>query len=250
MKRRVLTLCAALALTLPTWAAAQTLTVSAAASLGEAIKDIASAFKATRPGVDVRINLGASGVLLQQISQGAPADVLLSADEATVDRGLSQKLLDPATRRDFATNALVLVAPLDGPATLRGLADLSAPGVRRIALGKPATVPAGRYAQEVLEAARLWQPLAPKYIYADSVRQVLDYVARGEVDAGLVYRTDAALLADRLRVVAPLATATPIRYPAVVVSDSRQPALARDFVTFLASEPARQVLQRHGFGWP
>ena len=119
-----------------------------------------------------------------------------------------------------------------------------------IAIGKTATVPVGRYTQEVLEAAGLWSALAPKFVQADTVRQVLDYVSRGEADAGFVYRTDAAIAGDKVRILLTAQGHTPVTYPIVVVSDSRQKALARDFIAFLATPPAVEVLARYGFGAP
>jgi molybdate transport system substrate-binding protein len=231
-------------------AAQQQLTVSAAASLTDAFKELGPKFEAAKPGTTVRFNFAASGVLLQQIAQGAPVDVFASADPETMDRGAAQKLVDAATRRDFARNALVLVEPLQGGTGLRTLADLARPGVHRIAVGKTATVPVGRYTRQVLEAAGLWAVLEPKFVQADSVRQVLDYVARGEVEAGFVYRTDAAAMGTKLRVVLAPGGGAPVRYPAAVVVDSRQKALAGDFVAFLSSDAARNVLARHGFDQP
>jgi molybdate transport system substrate-binding protein len=226
---------------------AEPLTVSAAASLAEAFREVATRFEAGRPGVTVRLNLGASGTLLQQIAQGAPVDVFASADQETLQRAQDQRLVDADTRRNFAANALVLVEPAAGGARLQSLQDLARPVVRRIAVGKLATVPAGRYTRSVLEAAGLLGVLESRLVPADSVRQVLDYVARGEVEAGFVYRTDAAALPDRVRVVQTLSGHAPITYPVAVVSDSRHKPLARDFVQFLQGDVAQKILARHGF---
>ena len=239
-----------LALALPLAAWSQQLTISAAASLTEAFKALAPEFEATRPGATVRLNFAASGVLLQQIRQGAPVDVFASADQQTMDRAGAQKLLDTTSRRNFATNTLVLVEPIQGGVGVKRLQDLAAPVVQRIAIGKSATVPVGRYTQEVLAAADLWTVLAPKFVQADSVRQVLDYVARGEVEAGFVYRTDAALMAEKVKVVATPPGAKPVSYPIAVVADSRHKALAADFIAFVQSDAGQQVLARHGFGKP
>jgi len=236
------------AMALPLGAAAQQITVSAAASLTDAFKALAPKFEATKPGATVRFNFAASGVLLQQIAQGAPVDVFASADQETMGRAADQKLIDAATRRNFAGNALVLIEPLRDAAGVRSLQDLAGSGVRKIAVGKTATVPVGRYTRQVLEGAGLWSVLEPKFVQADSVRQVLDYVARGEVEAGFVYRTDAAVMGDKVRVA--FATAMPVSYPVAVVADSRQKALAGDFVAFLSSDSAREVLARYGFGTP
>ncbi|WP_374438115.1 molybdate ABC transporter substrate-binding protein [Inhella sp.] len=239
---------ALLLLLLPLSVQAQELTVSAAASLADAFKALAPGFEAAHPGAKLRFNFAASGQLLQQIAQGAPVDVFASADEATMDRAAEQKLIAAPSRRTFARNELVLVTPPDG--TLASLADLSQPGVKRIAVGKPATVPVGRYTQQALESVRLWQALQPKLVPADNVRQVLDYVARAEVEAGFVYRSDAQLAKDRVRVVMTLGGHEPVRYPVAVVSDSRQPALAQAFIDYLLGKPAQALLQQQGFGAP
>lgn len=243
-------LTAALVSAIPLLTLAQQLTVSAAASLTNVFNELAPRFEAGKPGVTLRFNFGAPGVLLQQIAQGAPVDVLASADQATVLRGMEQKLLDADSRRDFALNTLVLVVPATGGPAVRTLADLGSPSVKRIAVGKVATVPVGRYTREALESGGLWRTLESRFVYADTVRQVLDYVARGEVDAGFVYRTDALIAADKVRVVLVAGGHTPVSYPAIVVSDSRHKALARDFIAFLATPAAQDVLAKHGFGKP
>jgi molybdate transport system substrate-binding protein len=240
----------AVALLLPLAASAQQITVSAAASLTNAFKEIGPVFEKANPGATVRYNFAASGALLQQISQGAPVDVFASADQATMDRGATQSLFDPASRVDFATNSVVLIEPAQQGPGLKVLADLAKPAVKRIAVGKVASVPAGRYTKEVLDGAGLWASLAPKFVQADSVRQVLDYVGRGEVEAGFVYRTDAAIMPDKVKIVLTATGHTPVSYPVAVVKDSQQKALAGKFVAFLATPPARAILARFGFGAP
>ena len=237
-------------LVVPLAAPAQQLTVSAAASLTQAFKEIGQKFEATRPGVTVRFNFAASGVLIQQIAQGARVDVFASADQESMNRGVAQKLIDVDTRCDFAANSVVLVVPAQDGLALGSLVDLNGAQVRRIAVGKPTTVPVGRYTKHALEGAGLWTTLDPKFVQADSVRQVLDYVARGEVEAGFVYRTDAALMADRVKVVLMVEGHTPARYPVAVVADSRQKALATEFAAFLLTPPAQEILTRFGFGKP
>lgn len=244
-------LAAALALTLLSLAAAaQQLTVSAAASLTNVLKDLGSRYEAAHPGSKLQFNFAASGVLIQQIAQGAPVDLFISADEQTVARGIDLKVLDPASRRDIASNQVVLILPSQGAPAVAGPADLINPAVKRIAVGKLASVPAGRYAKQSLEAAQLWSVLEPKYVYADSVRQVLDYVARGEVEAGFVYSTDAAVMPDKVKVVTKMEGHSPVRYPALLVADGRQKTAAADFLTFLLSPPSQELLARAGFGKP
>jgi molybdate transport system substrate-binding protein len=243
-------LIAGLMMALPIAAAAQQLTVSAAASLSDAFKEIGRQFEATKSGVTLRFNFAASGVLIQQIAQGAPVDVFASADQETMNRGVEQKLIGPDTRHDFAANVVVLVAPAQGGPELKTLADLGRPEFKRIAIGKTETVPVGRYTKQSLAAANLWAPLQPKLVQADSVRQVLDYVARGEVEAGFVYRTDAAIMADKVKVVLAPGGHTPVTYPVAVVSESRQKALAKEFAEYLRSPAAQEVLARFGFAKP
>ncbi|PLC06305.1 molybdate ABC transporter substrate-binding protein [Variovorax sp. RO1] len=239
-----------LVLALPLAAAAQQITVSAAASLTDAFKEIGPKFEAAKAGSTVRFNFAASGVLLQQIGQGAPVDVFASADQDTMNRGADQKLIDTATRKDFVTNSLVLVEPAQGAVGLKSLQDLSGASVKRIAVGKTATVPVGRYTKQVLDNAKLWTVLEPKFVQADSVRQVLDYVSRGEVEAGFVYRTDAAVAGDKVKVAFTPTGHTPVTYPIAVVAESRQRALAGDFIAFLSTPAAQEVLTRYGFGKP
>jgi molybdate transport system substrate-binding protein len=231
-------------------ASAQQLTVSAAASLTNVLKDLAPRYEASHPGAKLQFNFAASGVLIQQIAQGAPVDVFISADEETMAKGMAQKLLDPASRRDIASNQVVLIVPMVSDAKVAALADLNAPAVQHIALGKLTSVPVGRYTRQALDKAQLWSVLEPKFVYADSVRQVLDYVARGEAEAGFVYSTDAAVMPDKVRVVTRVDGHAPVRYPAAITSEGRQKTAASDFVAFLLSTPAQEALAKAGFGKP
>ena len=241
----------ALALTLTcSTAAAADLTVSAAASLTNAMRDLGPAFEAQHPGTKVVFNFAASDALLAQIAKGAPVDVFASADQTAMDRAAAQKLIVPGTRRDFVANTLVMVVPGESRLGVATLADLLKTEVERVAIGNPAGVPAGRYAKGALESAKLWAAVEPKAVMAQSVRQALDYVARGEVEAGFVYATDAAIMKDKVRVVATVATVTPITYPIAAIAGSPNPSAARQFLGFLAGPAAQAVLARHGFGTP
>jgi molybdate transport system substrate-binding protein len=231
-------------------AAGQELIVAAAASLTNALKEVAGQFEKTRPGARVVYNFAASGVLLQQMVQGAPVDVFAAADEATMNQAEAKKLIMPGTPRNFVSNRLVLIVPMDSQLTLRGLKDLTGPEVKRVAVGNPATVPAGRYAREALEQANLWNQLAPKFILAESVRQALDYVSRGEVDAGLVYATDAAIATGKVKVIQTMTGPSPILYPVAVAAATGQKALAQSLVDFILSPAAREIFLRSGFGKP
>ncbi len=230
-------------------ASAQELLVSAAASLTNAFRDAGTAFEARNPGAKVTFNFASSDILITQITKGAPADVFASADQEAMNRGAAANAIVPATRRDFAANALVLVVPTAGtPPT--ALADLSNERFRKIAMGSPQTVPAGRYAKEALDAARLWGPLESRLVFAQNVRQVLDYVARAEAEAGFVYATDAAIMPDKVKVAFDVPTSTPVRYPIAVVSATKQEALANAFVAFIASNEGQQILRKYGFRAP
>lgn len=226
---------------------ARELTVSAAASLSEAFNEIASRFEAEHPDHDVQLNFGASGALLQQIRAGAPVDVFASADGGTMDRAAAEGLIVTTRRRDFAGNTLVLAVPADAMDPPTDLAALAAPRIRRIALGQPDSVPAGRYAREALQVAGLWDALSPRLIPAQNVRQALDYVARGEVDAAFVYATDLAAQPGRVLRAFDVPLNAPIRYPIAPVADSREPEAAAAFVRFVLSDEGQAVLRRHGF---
>lgn len=230
-------------------AAGQSLVVSAAASLTNAFRDIGKAFEAAHPGTSVSFNFAASDVLATQIVKGAPADVFASADQDAMDRAVEANAIVDATRRDFAANALVLVTPAKA-APLAALADLRNERIRRIAVGSPQTVPAGRYAKEALERAQLWSPLRAKLVFAQNVRQVLDYVAREEAEAGFVYATDAAIMRDKVRIAFDVPTTAPVRYPIAVVRDSGNGALAQAFIAFVAGDAGQRVLRQYGFRAP
>jgi molybdate transport system substrate-binding protein len=250
------------------------ITVSAAASLNNALRDVAPLFEEAHPAHKLRFNFGASGALLAQMARGAPVDVFISADQETMDQAQAQGLVRAAQRRNVASNTLVVVVPAAGdspskpsnpsnrsnpskslavpqpPSPPKTLNDLARPAVARIAIGLPASVPAGRYAQSALEAAGLWAAIAPKVIGAHHVRQALDYVARAEVDAGFVYATDAALVPGKVQVVFTVPTAQPILYPAAPVVAGPHAADGVKFVDFLLMPTAQAVLAKHGFGRP
>jgi molybdate transport system substrate-binding protein len=237
---------ALLALTLPLHASAAEILVSAAASLTNAFRDIGKRFEAAHPGDTVVFNFAASDVLLAQIDKGAPVDVFASADEETMDRAERNHRLASKTRRDFASNRLVVVVPRVA-AAMASVDALKDDRVKRIAIGSPETVPAGRYARDALQRAGAWDALRPKLVLAQNVRQVLDYVARGEVEAGFVYNTDAFIMPDRVEVTATPREARQVRYPIAAVAGSRQPQLAADFVAFVAGGEGRAILEKYGF---
>jgi len=229
-------------------ASAADITVSAAASLNNAFREAASAFEAAHPGDKVLLNFGASDALVAQIAKGAPVDLFASADQEAMDKALPH--VAGGSRRDFASNRLVIAVPVNSTLQWRTLADLGQPGVKRLTTGNPANVPVGRYGKSSLEKAGLWQSLEPKFVFAANVRQALDYVARGEVDAGLVYQTDVASQADKVRSVLAVPTARPISYPMAVIKDAPNAAGAHAFADFIMSAGGQAILARHGFGKP
>ena len=228
----------------------QELTVSAAASLTNALKEVAGQFEKTHPGAKVVCNFAASGVLLQQMAKGAPVDVFAAADQKTMNQAQEKKLVVPATRKNFVSNRLVLIVPMDSKFTVSGLKDLTGPQVKRVAVGNPTTVPAGRYTKEALEKVGLWDQLSPKFILAESVRQVLDYVSRGEVDTGFVYSTDAAIAEGKVKIIQTVTEHAPILYPIAVTESTDKKALAQSFVDFVVSPAAQEIFSKFGFGKP
>ena len=231
-------------------ASAQEITVSAAASLQNAMRDIGAAYQAAHAGAKVNFNVAASGPLLAQIAQGAPVDVFASADTETMDKAQTQKLIAPDSRANFAANELVLVSPLTQAPTLKALSDLGSAAVQRIAVGTPSSVPAGHYTQVALEAAGLWARLTPKFVFAENVRQALNYVSRAEVDAGFVYRTDALIDKDKVRIDFAVPGAGVVLYPIARVAASANSAGADEFIAFVKSAPGQAVLARYGFKQP
>ena len=225
-------------------------TVSAASSLTNAFKDIAHAYEATYPGSKVLLNFGGSGSLLQQMAKGAPVDVFASADIETMDMAAAQGLVSFKGRRDFARNGLVLVVPTDSTLTIKRLRDLGQPSVRWVAISNPASVPVGRYTRYALNAAKLWPTLSTKIITTQNVRQSLDYVARGEVDAGFVYATDAALMPGKVKVAFEVPLAVAIRYPIAPTTDSGNAVEATRFIAYVMSPAGQAILAKYGFRKP
>ncbi len=231
---------------------AQEILISAAISLKEAAEEMGRQFQQAHPGVTVRFNFGASGDLQKQIEAAAPVDVFLSAGQRQMDALEKQGLLLAGSQRLVARNALTLIAPEGSQLRLQSVEDLKRPEVQRVVLGNPKTVPAGQYAEQCLRSLRLWDALQPKFIFAENVRQVLQYVARGEVDAGFVYTTDLLSRPGAVKEVArpPQTSYTAVTYPGAVVAASKQQALARAFMDLVMSGSGQQVLARYGFQPP
>lgn len=228
--------------------AAHEITVSAAASLKDAFAEIGKQYESSA-GDKINFNFGASGALQKQIESGAPVDVFASAGIPQMDALATQGVIAPETRRDFARNTLVLVVPADSTSGITSFADLGGAKVARVAVGNPKTVPVGRYAEQALTRLGLWRQLGPRLILAEDVRQTLDYVARGEVDAGIVYASDVRATGDRVRTVvtAPADSHDPILYPIAVVRSSSRQAAARAFIDAVMSDDGQRVLEKYGF---
>lgn len=223
------------------------LQISAAASLREVVVKTARSFEADHPGVRLQLNFGASGSLRQQIEKGAPVDVFISASTEHIDRLVQAGRAKPQNRRIFARNRLVLIG---APDKLRSLGDLRSERVERVSIGDPRSVPAGKYARQWLEAEDVWGAIQGKTVLAGNVRQVLDYVRRGEVDAGVVYATDAMLLGLEPILAASEPNAPEVVYEAVLLGSHQDDDPARRFFDSLGSQEVRRVLGVSGFTAP
>jgi len=225
----------------------QEITVSAGVGLKDALKKIQADYEKAHPQVKIIYNLGASGALQQQIEQGAPVDLFVSAGTAQMDRLAAEKLIDPATRVNLLRNELVLVTPLNGP-RIRNLSDLAGPAVKRIGLGLPQTVPAGKYAEETLRTSKLWDKLKPKLVMANDVRQVLTWAETGNIDAGFVYHSDAITTGKvKVALAVPNNLHKPITFSAAIIKNAPHKAAAREFLNYLESPQGMKVFAQCGF---
>jgi molybdate transport system substrate-binding protein len=227
-------------------------TFSVAVSLKEAVEELGRRFMQAHPDVTLRYNFGSSGELQKQIEAGAPIDLFLSAAERQMDELERRGLLVPQSRRVFARNVLVAIKPLDSRLDLAKPADLLDARVRRVVVGNPKTVPAGQYAEQSLRALGVWERLGPRLVFAENVRQALEYVARGEVDAGFVYASDLVSRPRRVKEAFRPGEDTyqAITYPVAVVAGGREPAAADMFSRLLVSAEGQTVLARFGFQPP
>ncbi|VVB89032.1 Bacterial extracellular solute-binding protein [uncultured archaeon] len=215
------------------------ITVSAAISLQDALKDIGMEYQKNHPELKIYFNFGASGTLEKQIEQGAPVDVFASASQNEMDQLEEKGLIINSTRTNFTRNKLVIIAP--SRITVEELKSLD-----KIAIGNPKTVPAGLYAQAFLENIGIYETLKSRLIYAENVRQVLDYVERGEVDAGFVYFSDT--LKSNLSVSSINDSMyPPVVYPVAVIQDSREPGISGLFIEYIKSDEGQTILHKHGF---
>jgi molybdate transport system substrate-binding protein len=249
--RRVLALLLPLFLGATSASAAETINVAAAISLKNALEKAAVEYRA-QTGNTVEFTFGSSGQLASQIKGGAPVDLFISAANKQVDDLMSDGSVVSTTRRVVAGNTLVAVVPADAKSTLATLQAMAGADVSRIAIGEPRSVPAGQYAEQALRHADIHDAVKQKLVLGTNVRQVLDYVERGEVSVGLVYATDAKVSGNRVRVAftVPPDAHEPIVYPAAVVAVSKKRPAAERFLRFLLSESGQQLLKDHGFTSP
>jgi molybdate transport system substrate-binding protein len=226
--------------------AAIALTVSAAASLSDAVAALAEAYGDRQPQVTLTFNLAGSGTLQRQIQQGAAVDVFLSAAVPQMEALAAAGVLLPDTRRDWLQNQLVLAVPSGG--TVAGWGDLADPTVTPIALGEPNSVPVGAYGRQVLMFLGLWETVQDRLVLTRDVRQALAYVVTGNAPAALVYATDAAAFPAVTAVaVAPPDSHDPIRYPMAAIATTPHPEAARALLDWLAGEEAIAIMERFGF---
>jgi molybdate transport system substrate-binding protein len=221
--------------------------VFAAASLSDALQEIGRKYQATS-GDKLVFNLAGSSVLARQIKEGAPADLFLSADEARMSDLARADLIVSSSRRSLLGNTLAIIVPKDSPFSIGAAADLAKPEIVRLALAEPQTVPAGIYAKAYLEDRELWKQVSPKVIPTENVRACLAAVESGNVDAGIVYKTDALISAKvRIAYEVPAAEGPRISYAIALIKAGKQPDAAADFLAYLLSPSAEAVFVKHGF---
>lgn len=226
----------------------QTLTISAAASLTDVMEEIKKLYEKNSVHRLV-MNYGSSGALQQQIEQGAPADVFISAAQRQMNELEEKELIFSESRIDLLENAVVLIAPVSGRSNeLTDFHSLTAASIGILAIGEPESVPAGRYAKEVLNSLGIWDTVEGKLVLAKDVRQVLTYVETGNADAGIVYMTDATS-SNQVVVItaAPGRSHTPVTYPAAIILSTSAHEAAADFMTFLQSAAAKELFEISGF---
>jgi molybdate transport system substrate-binding protein len=221
--------------------------VFAAVSLTDALEEIVAAYEATSDD-EVLLNLTSSSTLARQIEAGAPADLFLSADEPWMDKLDEKGLLLAGTRKSVLSNTLVIVVPADSRLAIASPQDLATAKVRALALAEPQSVPAGVYAKEYLRSQQLWSKVIDKVIPTENVRAALATVEAGNAEAGIVYKTDAAI-SKRVRIAyeVPQAEGPDISYPFAVVAGSKRPEAAKAFLAYLESPASLEVFRKYGF---
>lgn len=223
------------------------LTISAAVSMTDALEDIQKEYEKTHD-VILKFNLGSSGTLAQQIEQGAPVDVFISANQDWMDNLVDKGEIDQATRKDVTGNNIVMITNKDTPAKVDHIEDLGSKNIGQIAIGNPESVPAGKYTKETLESMNKWDALADNFIMAKDVRQVLTYVESQNANIGFVYGSDASTSNKVIVIdVADTKHHAPIIYPAAVTTSSKHQKEAKAFIDYLESEKGQRKLEKYGF---
>ncbi len=224
------------------------LTVLAASSLTDAIKEVASLYQ-KETGNEMRLSFGASSMLERQIEEGVPADVFLSADELKMDALEKAGLLVPGTRRTLLSNTLVIVIPSYSQLRIHSAADLANNNeIKRIAISQPSAVPVGVYSKEYLTKLGLWEKVASKVVPTENVRASLAAVESGNAQAGFVYKTD-MLISDQVKAAfeIPATEGPKIRYPVAALKGTHDLEAAKKLVDYLRSEAALNVFKKYGF---
>ncbi|WP_434797110.1 molybdate ABC transporter substrate-binding protein [Terrisporobacter vanillatitrophus] len=223
-----------------------TLNISAAASLQEAMTELETKFKEVEPNIKLEVNLGSSGTLQQQIEQGAACDVFISAGEKQMKALEDKDLLLDGTNKTLLTNDLVLVAAKGK--TVKDLDSITSEDVKHIAIGDPQSVPAGKYAKEVLDNTKLYDKVEDKLVLAKDVKEVLSWVQQGNADVGFVYLSD-TVGADKVEVVLTTDddTHSAINYPVAIMKESKKQDKAKAFENFLLSDDGQAILEKYGF---
>ncbi|MCF6093012.1 molybdate ABC transporter substrate-binding protein [Microaerobacter geothermalis] len=222
--------------------------VSAAASLGNALQEIGDAYKKLNPGIEVYFNFGGSGTLQQQIEQGAPADLFISANEEKMDRLQKKGLIIEETRTDILSNELVLVTSKELKGKMTEWDDLATSLVNKIAMGDPQYVPAGKYGMEALKTIGIWDKIQNKLVFAKDVTQVLTYVESGNVAAGIVYSSDVIRSKEiEIGFTIDSTAHSPILYTMSILKNSVNQQAAKDFYQFILGEQALEIFKKYGF---
>lgn len=232
----------------PSLAAQTELTVSAAISMKDALAEVRDSYRQRNPSVRMNFNFGSSGSLVRQIEEGAPVDIFISAAAKQMDDLDKQGLLKKDTRRNLIGNQLVLITPKESEISLNRFEDLAKREVVRVATGAPDSVPVGSYTMQVFQKLNLVNKLAAKTIQAKDARAVLAYVETGNVEAGIVYKSD-AVFSNKVKIAAtaPQGVHDTIIYPVAVIADSKKAEAAGDFVAFLTGHEAREIFAKYGF---
>jgi molybdate transport system substrate-binding protein len=224
------------------------LTVCAGVGLTDAIKEINSLYMQENKNITIVANFAAAGTLQEQIEQGAPGDVFFSPGISQMDALQEGGLIINETRKDLLNNKIVLVVPTNSTLNITDFVDLVNEDVAHISIGDPDFVPAGTYGIQALDAYGITEQLQPKLILCNDVRQVLSYVESGNVEAGIVYASD-AVITDNVKIVAeaPDEVNRKIAFVGAVIRSSKNVEAANDYIAFLASDKASAIFEKYGF---